>query len=493
MTDAPDRAEPRFGSSVRSRILAVMLTVAGLALAIAGGVAYTTQRTGILGEIDSRLEQRVEGARIVVTGEVSAEAEASAVPAVPDAETPADVRGALASILQRIVPAEHESALGVLDGSPVLLPPTQMDFHLESTPGLVDRIVAEVADGSVRMGTTTGEPGAIRYIAAPVQVAGDEAAGVYIAAIDIDGELDELDAAFGTYTWVALAALAAVGAIGWFVAGRLLRPIRRLRLAASRITVSDLSERIPVHGTDDVSQLTATVNGMLDRLDTAIGSQRRLLDDVRHELKTPITIVRGHLELLDPADADEVAATRDLAIGELDRMSGLVDQIELLAEEPEQPERLEPVDVAALTAEVHAKARVVDGHEWILAEQARATVVLDPRRITQAWLQLVDNAAKYSPPGSPVRIGSTRRDGAVECWVQDEGAGIPEGMEQRIFERFGRVDTGRGVRGSGLGLPIVLAIAEAHGGRVSLSSSTAGSRFAIVLPIERPTGEEESA
>jgi two-component system, OmpR family, sensor kinase len=492
MTDRGAPAQRAAGWSVRTRIVVVLLAVSAVALALAGGIAYGTQRAGVLSDVDVRLESRVEAARTVVTGVVSAEAEAAAVPAAPDAPVPSDVDSAMASILQRVVPGLHESALGVVDGRPVLLPPTAMDFHLETTPALVERIVREVGDGTVRIGTGEGELGPVRYIAAPVEVAGDPAAGVYIAAIDLDGELRELDAAFRTYAWVALAAVLAVGVVGWLVAGRLLAPIRRLRDAASRITVSDLDERIPVRGRDDVSQLTGTVNDMLDRLDTAIGSQRRLLDDVRHELKTPITIVRGHLELLDPADAAEVHATRELALGELDRMADLVDRIELLAELPEQRNRIEPVDVAALTAEVHAKARVVPGHEWVLAEQAGATVDLDPRRITQAWLQLVDNAAKYSPAGSPVRIGSTRRDDTVECWVEDEGSGIPEGAERRIFERFGRADAGRGIQGSGLGLTIVQEIASSHGGRVSLSSSTAGSRFGIVLPRARG-GEDVTA
>src|SRR5690606_13825164 len=215
------------------------------------------------------------------------------------------------------------------------------------------------------------------------------------------------------------------------------------------------SERIPVTGRDDVSDLTRTVNDMLDRLESATSAQQRLLDDVRHELQTPITIVRGHLELLDPGDEDEVASVRTLALDELDRMAGLVDAVGSLAETGPASLRLEPIDVGDLTAEVFAKAAVIPGREWTLGGRAQVIADLDSARVTQAWLQLVDNAAKYSPPGSQVRIGSTRRDGNIELWVEDQGDGIPEGAEVRIFERFGRVDEGRGVSGSGLGLPIV--------------------------------------
>ncbi|OYX56459.1 MAG: hypothetical protein B7Y93_03750 [Micrococcales bacterium 32-70-13] len=226
----------------------------------------------------------------------------------------------------------------------------------------------------------------------------------------------------------------------------------------------------------------ATVNAMLDRIDEALTSQRQLLDDVRHELKTPITIVRGHLELLDATKPDDVRAVRDIAIDELDRMAELVTDIDALARVERQAVLAEPTDVADLTALVFSKMQAIPGHEWVLEETANAVAPLSPSRLTQAWLQLGDNAAKYSPPGSTIRVGSTAYAGTVEFWVADAGPGIPPGAEKRIFERFGRADTGRGIAGSGLGLPIVAAIARAHGGYVSLDSSSTGARFGIVVP-----------
>lgn len=484
-------ARERPGWSVRTRILAVIIVITGAALALAGGVAYLTQRAGILADVDDRLHARVESARAAVTGATTAEPGETAVPVAPGTASPASTATAIEWIMQRVVPGPHESALALVDSRPAYLPPVEIAFHLEDDPALVSRIAAEVSDDTVRIGTSISPVlGHLRYIAAPVAVGGDPSVGVYITAVDVPATLSELDTAFRTYAWLALGATALVGAVGWFVAGRLLRPLRTLREATSRITVSDISERIPVTGADDISQLTQTVNGMFDRLEGSISAQKRLLDDVRHELKTPITIIRGHLELLDPHDTDEVAYTRTLSIGELDRMAGLVDRIELLAEVPEDRPRLEQTPIAALTGDVHRKASVMPGHDWVLAESADVVANIDPRRITQAWLQLADNAAKYSPAGSPIRIGSTRRDNTVECWVSDEGAGIPAGSEERIFERFGRVDTGRGIAGSGLGLPIVKAIAETHGGRVSLASSSAGSTFSIVLPLPTNTAPE---
>ena len=222
--------------------------------------------------------------------------------------------------------------------------------------------------------------------------------------------------------------------------------------------------------------------GMLDRLAESSRGQRRLLDDVRHELKTPITIVRGHLELLDPGRADDVEATRALAIDELDRMAELVDALATLEEVSRDAITAAPVDVDALTRDVHAKVSVIPGHEWVLDAAASGIALLDRARLTQAWLQLADNAAKYAPAGTDIGVGSAVIGDELELWVRDRGPGIPDGFESRIFERFGRADTGS-AQGFGLGLPIVQAIAHAHGGRVVVQSSPAGSRFALLIPL----------
>jgi two-component system OmpR family sensor kinase len=391
----------------------------------------------------------------------------------------------LNAIVSNVVPNANERSMGVLNGVPkwTSISTQGAPLELDADPAFVSRAVAEVAGGKAWLGAAQLGSHDIRYVAVPITLAGSGDTGVYVDAVDIDAELSGIRSAFTTYAIVAAFALVAIGLVGWFVAGRLLRPIRRLREAASRITASQLDERIAVVGHDDVSILTETVNGMLDRLDTAMTSQRQLLDDVRHELKTPITIIRGHLELLDADNPADVEATRALAIDELDRMSGLVDDIEALAETQRATLHLQPVDVADLTADVFAKVSALGGHDWQLDGAAQAIVPLDASKITQAWLQLADNAAKYSPNGSTIVVGSRLIDDSIEFWVSDRGRGIPREAWGRIFERFGRVDAGRGIRGSGLGLPIVAAIAAGHGGRVTLASSDSGSRFGILIPL----------
>lgn len=480
--------------SVRSRILAVILVVTAFGMIVSGATAYIVQRDRTIAGLDAELLLTVEAARAIVTG-TSAPAESgestpdTAEPGTTDAgvttptatAAPATVEEALSGILSRIVPGRHESSVAIVDGSVRFVPGVDTAFDLEDDPAFIDRTWTEASGGDVTLGTAITNVGTLRYVAVPVTISGDASVGVFVAALDAQRAVDEVSGAFLTYAWLALASLAAIGVIGWFVAGRLLSPLRTLAETASRITAEDLGERIPVTGSDDVSTLTETVNAMLDRIDEALTSQRQLLDDVRHELKTPITIVRGHLELLDPTAPDDVRSVRDLAIDELDRMAELVNDIDALAR-VETSVLVEPVDVADLTAIVFSKMQAIPGHAWVLERTATAVAPLSSSRITQAWLQLADNAAKYSPAGSTIRVGSTVYAGTVEFWVADEGPGIPAGAEKRIFERFGRADTGRGIAGSGLGLPIVAAIARAHGGYVSLDSSPAGSRFGIVVP-----------
>jgi signal transduction histidine kinase len=458
------------------RILLSMVLVAGIGMASAGVAAYAIQRERTLSRIDERL-----AAAVVDGGAVAAGA------------TGATVESVLTSVIQQIRPETDETTVGIIDGRAALTPGGTVSFQLDGDPTLIARIADETAGGDVVRGTATAAGRTIRYIASPVVVPGSTEVGVFVAAFDLDAALGPLGDAFRTYAAVAAAAVLLLGLVGWMVAGRLLTPIRTLRETAARITASDVSERIPVSGNDDVSELTSTVNDMLDRLQGALSSQRRLLDDVGHEIKTPITIVRGHLELMDAADAADVAATRELAIDELDRMSGLVRDISSLAElDRPMSLRRESVDIAALTQRVRSKATALSDHQWVVREVASVTAEVDPERLTQALLQLAANAVKHGAV-STVEIGSAvdrspAGGSQLRLWVRDDGPGISAEAQGHIFERFRRGaehdgPIGRGAAGSGLGLAIVAAIARAHGGDVAVSSSPGrGSTFTIALP-----------
>jgi signal transduction histidine kinase len=284
---------------------------------------------------------------------------------------------------------------------------------------------------------------------------------------------------------VSVVGLVVAAGVAWLVAGQILAPVRTVRLAAARISEQDLTRRIPVHGRDDISALAEQFNAMLDRLEQAFRTQREFLDDASHELRTPITIVRGHLEVMgdDPAERAEVVR---LCTDELDRMSRMVEDLLLLAR-VRRPDFLRPrwFPLAELTSDIDAKVRALGDRGWVLESVGEGEVWVDPQRVTQAVVQLAQNAVQHTNPGDEIRLGSTLSDGAVSLWITDTGPGIPPADVDRIFDRFARgarADQG----GAGLGLAIVKAIAEAHHGTVRVMSSR-GATVGIELPaVEAP-------
>lgn len=229
--------------------------------------------------------------------------------------------------------------------------------------------------------------------------------------------------------------------------------------------------------------------GPADVADISFDAQRRLLDDVRHELKTPITIVRGHLEIMDPQDPTDVAATRALGIAELDRMTRLIGDIDLLAAVEADNFTITDVDLAVLTQRVAELVAVIPGHTWSVEQSAAGLIRGDRDRLLQAWLQLADNAAKYTPPGTAIEIGSAVHPSGAQLWVRDHGPGIPHAMRHRVFRRFDRGAGKRTVGGSGLGLAIVDTIARAHGGRCIVTDTPRGG---ATLTVEIPLGTRAS-
>jgi len=316
----------------------------------------------------------------------------------------------------------------------------------------------------------------------PIRFAGTSDIGALVRVADMNAELWVLQGIYVTYALVALGSLLLVAMLIWLFVGRLLRPLSWMRETAERITDTDITQRIPVRGNDDLSALAVTVNHMLDRLESTVRSQRELLDDVGHELRTPLTIVRGHLELLDVSDPEDVTITRSLVLDELERMRRLVDDLLTLAK-AEHPGFVEPeaTDIARLTDETLAKATTLGERHWVLDELADTEVELDPQRIAQAWLQLAANAVQYSDVGTRVGMGSRLVGGELWFWVRDEGVGIPEEERARILSRTVK---GRSGEGTGLGLAIVSSIAQAHRGRVVVESvAGVGSRIAVVIPV----------
>jgi two-component system, OmpR family, sensor kinase len=330
--------------------------------------------------------------------------------------------------------------------------------------------------------------GPVRYLAVPVSsTAGGD--GAFVVASFIAGERDEINDAVAAAAAVGGVILLIASVIAYLAAGRVLTPLRELTETARSIEETDLTRRIEVRGDDELAELGSTFNAMLDRLETSFSSQRELIRDVSHELRTPITIVRGHLEVLgvDPAERQEAI---DLVTDELDRMSRLVEDLLILAR-AERPDFLqpEPIQVGAFTSEVLAKAKQLGDRRWTLELGRDGIVDADPQRLTQALVNLADNAVKQTETGARIELGSSVEDGWVRLWVEDDGPGLSAEDRTEVFRRFSRGSTGRRYAGTGLGLAIVEAVAHAHSGRVRVESEPGrGARFILDIPAARSGG-----
>jgi two-component system, OmpR family, sensor kinase len=326
--------------------------------------------------------------------------------------------------------------------------------------------------------------GPVRYVALPLQ-RGDQD-GLVVVVNFPAFERGRIDDALRTQVLTQFGAILIASLLGLALAGRVLRPLRRLADTAQTISETDLTRRIPVRGRDEASRIAAAFNDMLGRLERAFTAQRQFLDDASHELRAPLTVIRGHIEQLpfedDPVERNEVIT---LVTDEIERMSRIVEDLLLLAK-AERPDffTMEPVDMAELTTDVHRKAAVLCAREWRLESAARVVVRADGQRLTQAMMQLAQNACEHTEDGASIRIGSRVEDGMVRLWVHDSGAGVPAAEGKRIFERFMKGDQSAG---SGLGLSIVAAIAKAHGGHARVDhDSGRGARFEIVVPRHGP-------
>lgn len=437
--------------SARVRLLAAILGVVLLGLIVAGSITILVQSERVIANAERQLD-----------GFVSTVAS--------DDQDPADLVAAA-------VPGRTDGTLAVADSGVLASTPSPPGLPLATDTVFLDGLSAALERGDTR-GRLDSAHGSLLYAAVPSGEA------MIVQAISIEQRMDLVSLATITYAITGTVVLLVIGGAGWFVTGRLFSPLRRLRDTADAITIADLATRVPARGNDEISGLTTSVNSMLDRLAMSVDAQRQLLDDVRHELKTPITIVRGHLETMNPSDARDVIETRDLGIAELDRMSRLVDDIDDLAAVEAGALSAGVVDVASLTDRVGELVGAIPEHVWTVESRGRGRIHGDHDRLVQAWVQLADNAAKYTPAGSPIEIGSSTDGSTANLWVRDHGPGIPPAARHRIFRRFDRLSTRRGVEGSGLGLSIVDAIAKAHDGHCTVADTPGGgATLTLSIPL----------
>jgi two-component system OmpR family sensor kinase len=232
------------------------------------------------------------------------------------------------------------------------------------------------------------------------------------------------------------------------------------------------------------------VEELADARATLLASQEQFLHDASHELRTPVTIARGHLEVLRRSGSSNGEV--DVALDELGRIERIVERLLLLAK-ADRPDFLAvtEIELEAFLEDVFMRFAEVAPRRWRLSELAAGTLRADAEQLRIALDALLENAVKHTEPGEVVELRSRVVEGGVAIEVTDEGGGIPREALGRIFERFGRADSARNrsVGGVGLGLSIVAAIARAHGGRCSVSSGAGGSTFTLKLPSFRASAE----
>jgi two-component system OmpR family sensor kinase len=333
-------------------------------------------------------------------------------------------------------------------------------------------------------------------------VTGDQP-GTTIVAVPLRDVTSTLNRLLRVEALVIAGVLLALGGLSWWLVRIGLRPLDRMGATAGAIAAGELSQRVePADSRTEVGKLGLALNEMLSQIETAFAERtasenrlRRFLADASHELRTPLVSIRGYAELFRIGAArepDETEKAMRRIEDEATRMGVLVEDMLTLArvDELREPVR-EPVDLEHVAADAVEDARAVAPARSIeLIADARGSVLGDPHQLRQVVANLVRNALTHTPAGTPVqiRVSADGDDAVLE--VRDHGRGLPPGDPAELFERFWRAEPGReraAGGGAGLGLAIVAAIVDAHGGSVSASNADGGgASFVIRLPAHRP-------
>jgi signal transduction histidine kinase len=285
-----------------------------------------------------------------------------------------------------------------------------------------------------------------------------------------------------------LIALATALLVGYLAASVFARRVRRLERAADRIAGGDLGEPVVDPGRDEVGELAAAFERMRQRLAQLEHARREFIANASHELRTPLFSLAGFLELMDEEDVDPKTQAEFIT-----SMREQIDRLTKLATELLDLSRLdagrlrveeEPVDLGRLAVTLADEFRAVarsSGHRLDIHRSEAAVAIGDEERALQIGRILVENALLHTPVGTPVHVGTARRNGSALLTVEDEGPGIPAEHADHVFDRFYRLE-GSVASGSGLGLAIARELAELMGGSVELQSADGRTRFALVLP-----------
>jgi two-component system sensor histidine kinase MprB len=349
-----------------------------------------------------------------------------------------------------------------------------------SIPGLVTTEVKNVAAGKASefWATATASDLRVRIYVKPVQN----------GAVELVQELGPIDAALAQTRLLLIAfaagAILLAAALGALIGRAALAPVKRLTATVEEVTKTrDLSRRVAARGRDELSRLGTSFDAMLGQLETSLRSQRQLVADASHELRTPLTSLRTNLELLErgqPTDPVERQQLLGDLVTQMERMTTLVGDLIEVAREEETPMPFEELQLEEIVHEVvdDMSFRYPKVHFNVTSSPSSIKGV--KVRVARAITNLLDNAAKYSPPGATVDVAVANG----EISVRDHGPGVAAEDATRVFDRFWRSNDARHLPGSGLGLSIVKDVAESHGGSVTLErpiDGGGGARFRLRL------------
>ena len=471
--------------SLRARLIAVVLGLLVVALVATGAITLVVLHRVLLGQVDDDL--------LAVTSSPSRIAALRAVEQDPPGEA---------------YPSDYVVQISDAQGVARWVTPEPPD-HRGAPLRLRDLDLAEAQRREGEPFTVSADGERWRVAVTPATLTAASGPGSVAGSVAVSRSLDGVEASTakvaGWFVVVGLLVVLAGAVLGAGAITRAFRPLREVESVATAFGAGDTSRRVDAAppGTE-VGRLGRAVNAMLDRIETSLAAReasearmRRFVADASHELRTPLAAVRGFAELHRIGavrEPEEVTAAFGRIEAEAVRMGGLVDDLLLLARLDEQrPLRQDPVDLLLIAADACQDARAlapdrsvrlagVDG-----APPAPVVVVGDDARLRQVLANLLANALRHTPAGTPVELGVGVRDGWALWQVVDHGAGIPPQDAERVFERFWRADSSRargGGGGSGLGMAIVAAIVQASGGAVRVVPTPGGgATIEVALPL----------
>jgi signal transduction histidine kinase len=307
---------------------------------------------------------------------------------------------------------------------------------------------------------------------------------------------DALDEVALQYAIAFVGVLLVSGAVGWLVAGRVLAPLKRISGTAKRVSEERLGERIPVAGPqDELRELGETLNSMLDRLALSFDAQRRFVANASHELRSPLTVIRSEAEVAlanpDP-DLDEMRAMAESVVHASRRTEALLASLLILARSQRGLLRSEPVDLTAVVERVagDAERAAADERVRLRVELDAATVEGDAALLERLVANLLENAVRYNRPGGFVDVSTREGIASAELRVENSGPPVDREATARLAEPFERLQREADARGAGLGLSIVRAVSEAHGGSLLIEPREEGG---LVVSVRLPRGARAGA